>query len=41
MNFNHFFMCGVPGGIDYALLDTATPFDKALAHYLVQRKKIG
>lgn len=27
--------------IDYALLDTATPFDKALAHYLVQRKKIG
>ena len=27
--------------IDYALLDTATPFDKALTHYLVQRKKIG
>ena len=20
MNFNHFFMCGVPGGVDYAML---------------------
>ncbi len=27
--------------IDYALLDTATPFDTALSRYLVQRKKIG
>ena len=26
--------------IDYALIDTATPFDTALSHYLVQRKKI-
>ena len=27
--------------IDYALLDTATPFDTALSRYLIQRKKIG
>ena len=27
--------------IDYALFDTATPFDAALSRYLVQRKKIG
>lgn len=27
--------------IDYALLDTATPFDAALSRYLIQRKKIG
>lgn len=27
--------------IDYALLDTATPFDTALSRYLAQRKKIG
>ena len=26
--------------IDYALINTATPFDTALSHYLVQRKKI-
>ena len=26
--------------IDYALIDTATPFDTALSHYLVQRNKI-
>ena len=28
-------------GIDYALLDTATPFDVALSRYLAQRKKMG
>ena len=27
--------------IDYALIDTTQPFDQALAHYLVQRKKLG
>ena len=27
--------------IDYALFDTATPFDAALSRYLVQRKNIG
>ena len=28
-------------GIDYALLDTATPFDLALSRYLVSRKRLG
>ncbi|MBU09807.1 MAG: DUF58 domain-containing protein [Gemmatimonadetes bacterium] len=28
-------------GIDYALFDTSTPFDHALSHYLVRRKRIG
>lgn len=28
-------------GIDYALIDTTTPFDQALSRYLVQRKKMG
>jgi len=28
-------------GIDYALIDTTTPFDQALSRYLVQRKKLG
>jgi len=28
-------------GVDYALIDTATPFDRALSRYLVQRKKMG
>jgi uncharacterized protein (DUF58 family) len=27
--------------IDYALLDTSTPFDAALARYLVRRKRLG
>ena len=27
--------------IDYVLLDTATPFDKALYEYLIKRKRIG
>ena len=28
-------------GIDYTLLDTATPFDLALSRYLVSRKRLG
>ncbi|MCE7935933.1 MAG: hypothetical protein DYG96_15260 [Chlorobi bacterium CHB2] len=28
-------------GIDYVLMDTATPFDKALAEYLNKRKTMG
>lgn len=27
--------------IDYALLDTTTPFDQALSHYLVRRQRLG
>ena len=26
--------------IDYALVDTSTPFDQALSRYLVQRRKM-
>ena len=32
--------CG-DAGIDYALLDTATPFDHALSQYLVRRKRLA
>ena len=28
-------------GVDYALMDTATPFDAALSRYLVRRRRIG
>ena len=28
-------------GIDYALIDTSTPFDVALSRYLVSRKRLG
>ena len=28
-------------GVDYALIDTATPFDAALSRYLVRRKRLG
>ncbi|MBT3342860.1 MAG: DUF58 domain-containing protein [Gemmatimonadetes bacterium] len=28
-------------GIDYALIDTSTPFDLALSRYLVRRRKLG
>ena len=28
-------------GVDYALMDTATPFDTALSRYLVRRRRIG
>ena len=34
------YRCG-DAGIDYALLDTATPFDLALSQYLVRRKKLA
>ena len=28
-------------GIDYALLDTSTPFEMALSHYLIRRRRLG
>lgn len=28
-------------GVDYALIDTATPFDEALSRYLVRRRRVG
>ncbi len=32
--------CG-DAGVDYALLDTSTPFDQALSQYLVRRKRLA